>query len=184
MEKTLNTIQTLSKIGKILSKIVFIFCIVGAVMCAAGIAVAAFGAEAIKTAGIDFGSFIDGGKEMTAELLSAVLVSGIVSCIGEGVTAKFSEIYFKNELKAGTPFTFDGAKELLRLGIIAIAVSLSCSVVNSIVYKIAGFSGSSDVGSDLGSTIGIGIMFIVMSVILKYGAEKMQNDNRELPEQP
>ena len=35
--KTLNTLQTLSKIGKILSTVVFVICIVGGCLCVAGI---------------------------------------------------------------------------------------------------------------------------------------------------
>ena len=35
--KTLQTIQTLCKVGRILSKIAFIICIVGAALCVAGI---------------------------------------------------------------------------------------------------------------------------------------------------
>ena len=37
MSKTLGTIQKLAKLGKVLSTIVFVFCLVGAIGCAVGL---------------------------------------------------------------------------------------------------------------------------------------------------
>ena len=49
---TLKTIQTLSKIGKILSKIVFICCVVAFCGCIATIISLAFGAETLRIGGL------------------------------------------------------------------------------------------------------------------------------------
>ena len=43
--------------------------------------------------------------------------------------AKFAEHYFKGELLDGTPFNMERAKELTRLGIITIGVSIVTEVV-------------------------------------------------------
>ena len=60
-------------------------------------------------------------------ILSIAGVCGwLIVCAGQAVLAKFAETYFKNKLQAGTPFTFGGAKELLRLGVMFLPGSLLC----------------------------------------------------------
>ena len=41
--------------------------------------------------------------------ISATLVAWLIVCIGQAVLAKFAELYFRNALMAGTPFTQVGA---------------------------------------------------------------------------
>ena len=114
--KTLKTIQTLSKIGKILSKIMFIFCIIGFCGCIVGILSMALGAETLKFGGVTLESILNTEAEVTIGTVYAAMAAGMVLCAGEAMLAKFAEHYFKRELAEGTPFTFAGAKEMLRLG--------------------------------------------------------------------
>ena len=97
---------------------------------------------------------------------------------GEAVLAKFSERYFKNELKAGTPFTFAGAKEMLRLGILILAVPTGCAVAGSIVEGlVAGFmevEKAAVIGNE--ASIVLGVMFILAALLCRYGAELRQSD--------
>ena len=110
-------------------------------------------------------------------LIIAVLIGWLVVCAGEAVLAKYAELYFKNELAAGNPFTFAGAKELLRLGIITAVIPTVCAVVGSIVEGIA--SGIMDVEKavELNMPFGtegnitLGIMFIIAALLCRYGAE-------------
>ena len=95
--------------------------------------------------------------------------------------AKFAENYFKNELKAGTPFTFAGAREMLRLGILTLAVPTGCAVAGSIVEGIAaGFMNIEKVSAmdmyfDGAWSIALGVMFIAVSLLCRYGAEVTEN---------
>ena len=104
----------------------------------------------------------------------------MVVCAGEAVLAKFAEVYFQNELKAETPFTLAGAKKLLRLGILTIAVPTGCAVAGSIVEGIiTGFmkvekAAAMDMYFDNEASIVLGIMFILGSLLCRCGAELMK----------
>lgn len=186
--KTLTTIQKLAKVGRVLSKIVYIFSMIGAIGSAVGIAlVAAMGDKALSMSG-DFVNQL-GDEEAIAAIRSANLPSmiipmvvGLAFCVAEAVISKFAENYFKNELADGTPFTLRGAKELMRLGIIQVAVSLGTSVVCGTVVGIA-----STLVSDLdkveleGVSIGIGITFIVVSLLCRLGAEMTEGKTEAAP---
>ena len=101
---------------------------------------------------------------------------------GQAVLAKFAETYFKNKLQAGTPFTFGGAKELLRLGVLTLVIPTGCSVLGSIAEGIAaGFwnaekAAALDLSFDNGASIVLGVMFLPGSLPCRYGAELTQQD--------
>ena len=87
----LKTIQTLSKIGKILSKIIFIFCIVGFCVCIVGIASLLLGVEAVKIGGTTIHSIIEANAEMNLQTMYATMAVGLVFCAAEAVLSRFAE---------------------------------------------------------------------------------------------
>lgn len=89
----------------------------------------------------------------------------------EAVVAKFINVYFKHELKAGTPFTFEGAKEMLRLGIITIAVPAGASLAATIVFDIMAAGSGLDSEFNFEISLGMGLMFLALSPLLKHGTE-------------
>ena len=144
----------------------------------AGIVGIAFGSDSyIKLDGMSLHSFIaNSGKYDSGSIIAAL--SGIsVIAAGEAVTAKFAEAFFRNELAAGTPFTLDGAKELCRLGILSIAVSIGCSVFAAVTSGIAASvtnaaeSAAFDIRFSISGNIALGVMFIVTALLCRYGAE-------------
>ena len=176
--KSLETIQTLSKIGRALSKIAFILSIVGFCGCIAGLLGLSFGnGSFIKIGGVSLHGLISENSGYSIESISAALFGWMIVCAGEAVTAKFAEIYFRNELNAGTPFTLAGANELMRLGILTIAVPTGCTVVGGIAEGIiVGFAdiqkaASMNMHFDSSAGIILGVMFIVKSLICRYGAD-------------
>lgn len=177
--KSLKTIQTLSKMGKVLSKIAFIFSALGICGCIAGLLTLLFdNGGLIRIGGVTLHSLIPENSGYNMKSISAALSDGIIACAGEAVVAKFAENYFKHELQAGTPFTSTGAFELKRLGILTIAVSAGCAVLRTIVQElVAGFTGAVLMENtyDCESSVVIGIMFIVMSIYCKYGAEVIED---------
>ena len=126
--KTLNIIQKLSKIGKVLSKIMFIFCIIGFCGCIVGIFSMALGAETLKFGGVTLESILNTEAEVTIGTVYAAMAAGMILCAGEAVLAKFAEHYFKRELADGTPFTFAGAKEMQRLGILISVLTMQAFI--------------------------------------------------------
>jgi len=95
--KTLNNIQKLSKIGKVLSRIVFIFCIIGFCGCIVGILSMALGAPTVKIGGITLESMLSIETGVTPGTVYAAMAAGMILCAGEAVLAKFAEHYFKRE---------------------------------------------------------------------------------------
>ena len=172
--KTIETIQTLSKIGKVLSKIIYICCIIGAVGCAVGLVSFPFADQGVfKIGGVSIHGLIVNTAGIDLTSLYPALTGGMILCIGQMVLAKNAENYFAHELAAGTPFTQNGAKEMLRLGILTICIPLGCLILAEIVSGIlAGFLNCDDLLKiENGGSVTLGVMFIVMSLLCKYGAE-------------
>lgn len=178
--KSLKTIQALSKIGKVLSKIAFVFSVIGFCGCIVGlVSLLCDNGSLIRIGGVALHFLIPEDRGYNIKSISAALSGWMIVCAGEAVVAKVAEIYFKHELQAETPFTSSGAYELKRLGILTIAVSAGSAVLGTIVQElVAGFAGAAVLMKntyDCESAIFIGIMFIVMSIFCKYGAEIIED---------
>lgn len=172
--KTLKIIQVLAKIAQILSEIVFICCIVGASGCVLGIISLACGLETLKIGGVTLKSIIQNEAVYSIGTLYTYMSASIFLCAGEGVVAKFAEVYFKRELALGTPFSLSGAKELFRLGIITICVPLGALILAEITQGVM-----SHVLEDVqvlnlseSSSVGMGVAFIITSLLCRLGAEQ------------
>ena len=172
--KTLNTIQVLAKIGRIISKIIFVCCIVGFCGCAAGILSLAIGAETFRLGGVTIHSMIENSAGLNPPSLYAAMAVGLLFCAAEAVLSKFAEVYFRNELADGNPFTLRGARELMRLGILTIAIPLGTAIVCSIGVAIAEsiYPGLEEISFGEFSSAGLGVMMIVLSLFCRYGAER------------
>lgn len=171
--KTLNNIKKLSKIGKVLSRIVFIFCIIGFCGCIVGIISMALGTPTLKIGGVTLESILSIEAGVTTGTAYAAMAAGMILCAGEAVLAKFAEHYFKHELADGTPFDLGGAKELMRLGILAICIPIGTQMIAEIVYAVMEqtMQGVAPLQLDNDGSVTLGIMFIVLSLICRYGAE-------------
>lgn len=175
--KSLDILQTMAKIGKILSKVAFVASVVGAVLSAVGIVLTAVNvADAVKVGGITIHGLIDkSGYDM--ESLYAIMSAWLIMCIGECVLAHYAARYFENELKSGTPFTLSGAKELLRLGILTAALPIAfetvAKVVAGIVAATLGVASSYAVAIsvDNDGAVILGLCFIASSLICRYATE-------------
>lgn len=171
--KTLKTLQLIAKIGRILSTVVFICCIVGAALSALGIVCLAVIPEGFQIGEVTIRGLVEQKAGVSLTTCYMTMAQAVIFCAGEAVLAKFAELYFKNELKAGTPFTFDGAKELMRLGILAICISVGTAMITGLVYLIfkAVTKDIAEPSFQNGASVGIGVMMIVGSLLCKHGAE-------------
>ncbi len=175
--KTLKTLQTLAKIGRILSTVAFVLCIVGGIGCILGIISLAIIPEGFKIGNVTIQGLISKEAEVSMATCYAAMSVGVIACVCEAVLAKFAERYFKNELQAGTPFTFDGAKELMRLGILAICIPVGASILMGITYGIFKLVAKdvSELNLHNGASVGLGVMMIVGSLLCRHGAEVSEN---------
>lgn len=171
--KTLNTIQTLCKIGRIFSKFIFICCIVGLCGCAIGAVAMFVGVEALEIGGVTLHSILETEANISVGTVMAAIVVGATLCTGEFFVARKACSYFENELKAGTPFTAEGAKELLHLGIstiwIPLVAVLAAQVAQGVIAQFV--QDVEKLSLDGFESVALGVMFIFMSLLCKYGAE-------------
>ena len=170
--KTLDTIQTLSKIGRVLSKIVFIFSLIGAIGCAAGILSVRFLPESIQLGKTTIQGLVELTDELTPAVAYAAMITAGILCVGEAILAKIAERYFKREIADGTPFTFDGAKALQRLGICAIVIPIAAKIAAVVLEHALDGADTFEVGDPV--SVSLGIMMIVASLLCRHGAELSQ----------
>ena len=135
--KNYKILQTIAKIGKILSKVAFVFSIIGICGCFVGLISNVFGSgKVFKIGGVTIYGLLAEFDAYNVKSISAMLVAWLIVCIGYAVLAKFAELYFRNALMAGTPFTQVGARELRRLGILTMVIPTGCAVVAEVVQGI------------------------------------------------
>ena len=179
MSKSLKIIQTVSKVAKIISKVVFICCIVGASGCALGLITLSLGIQNLTLFGDKLSVVIYEESGLTVNAMILACVSGLILCVAECVVSAFAEKYFSNELRAGTPFTYEGSKEILRLGILTMAIPLGadilCGIANGFFSIFSENTPAFETSTD--SSLIIGGMFLLASVIFKYGAELREPKN-------
>ena len=131
--KQLETIQKTFRVFQILTKIAFVFSIIGAVTCAVG----ALCATVWYTGGQVFSLFgepvtiFSSGRGMNEML--AVLLSDMVMLSVEAILLSFAGKYLKTEQAEGTPFTETGAEQLKMLGIRCIWLPIVAMVVASVI---------------------------------------------------
>lgn len=174
--KSLNTIQTLAKVGKIFSKIIYICCIVGFAGCAVSTLAMLVGAETLKIGGVTIESFLKTEAGIGEGTIPAAIAVGMILCVGEFFVSRMSYRYFDNELKVGTPFTYEGARKLMQLGISAIWIPIVSSILAEIAQGvIAQFAETEKLSLDGFDSAGTGIMLIIGALLCRYGAEVREN---------
>lgn len=175
--RSLQTVQKTFRVFQILTKIAFIFSIVGASICAVG----ALCAMAWYTGGQVFSLFGEpvtifaSGEGLNQTL--AVLLSDLILLVTEAILLAFAGRYLKTEQAEGTPFTENGANLIRRLGIRCIYMPIVAIVIASVITVCLGVERSGDI-SNLPSLV-TGIVLILASLIFHYGAE-LEERNRSL----
>lgn len=174
MSRTLEKIQKVFKAGKILSTIVMVCCIIGIIGCVLGGAVLYLVGDTV----IDLGNMtLHGLIEMTGGItmgeIYTALMAGLIECIGEVVLSCLAIRFFKRELEIGTPFDFEVADRMKKLGIQTIVIPLAASMLASIAAQtmMMNFNVSTDLHVEASVSIGLGVSFLVGSLLCRYGAE-------------
>ena len=182
--KNYKILQKIAKIGKILSKVAFVFSVIGICGCIVGILSNVIGSgKVFKIGGVTIHGILSDFNAYNVKSISAILTAWLIICVGEAVLSKFSEIYFRNTLTEGTPFTQMGARELRRLGIMTMVIPTGCMVLAEIVQGImTGFMNVTtdawrNLNFDNEGSVVVGVMFIIGSFLCGYGAEKCEENN-------
>ena len=171
--KSLQTVQKTFRVFQVLTKIAFIFSVVGASICAVGALCAVTwynGGEVFSLFGEPVTIFAS-GKGLNQTL--AVLLSDLVYLTADAILLAFAGRYFKAEQAEGTPFTENGANLIRKLGIRCIWMPIVAIVIASVITVCLGVEESGDV-SNLPSVV-TGVVLILASLIFRYGAELEEN---------
>jgi len=169
----LEKIQKGMRVLQILSKIILIFAIVGVALASIGATLVASDVLSIEK---QFLHFLSVTAEMSKGQLVGILTAAAISLLFGGILTAFAYRYFTAELKEGTPFTNAGADRIKQLGIMEIALSvISMSVIDGIYENIgrAEWNRFDDAGG-----ITLGICLILLSMVVRYGAELEQRTKR------
>ena len=190
--KSLNTIQTLMKIARVIATIVLVFSIIGMVGCAVG------GVALYLTKDMDIGAIeLEEGVTVgditldeytpTIEAVYFSVIAAFIACVIEVILSDRARRYFKFAVKEGTPFTYDGAKRLKNLGILYIVLAVVASIVEAVVYFVftATFGDVINLSEvTYGSAIGTGVMMLIFAVVFKHGAEMYYVKDKAIPAPP
>ena len=133
--KSLKVIQVLAKIAWIICKILFILFIIGGVGCVMGLSLFAI-VQGVKVNADQTVAQLLAEKGIQTPLAYAAMAAGLISCGGGAFLAKYTELFFKEELDVGTPFKHDMVKKMRKVAIVNICVSLGLAIVSSCVVSI------------------------------------------------
>jgi len=176
MKKTLKSIQGLMKLGRVLSIIMLVFAIIGMVGCAIG-AVSLYLTEdmVIETeeGDITLGEVMLDEITPTIESVYYLMIVGFLACLTEVIICDRTAKYFKFELSEGTPFTFEGAKKLKKLGILTIVIPIILGIIMFGVSLVLSIENPDLILNEAtyGVSISPGLMMLVFALIFKHGAE-------------
>lgn len=177
-------IDSIAKAGEIFCRIIYICSIVGLCINAVGLILLPYGDDVLKIGGVTLKSLFSDVEDLKS--LCPAVGSFAINCIGYIVLSREAQRYLSLEIKEGTPFTFNGANLLKRLGIITIIVpilvtvasEIFCNVFESITNSTA-FS-LEELNFDNEGSIAMGLMLLLLSVLCQYGAELIENkDSRK-----
>lgn len=182
--KSLKVIQVLAKIGRIFSKIVFICSIVGAAGCLIGALSLAVGEETVKLGGVTLHTLLKNEAGIELGTIWAAIAVGFFLCAGQIAIAKLAERYFAHELRAGTPFTSEGARELFRLGICTVSISAVAMMLAQIAQSIIALcmENVEEVSFEPSSGLTMGVTFMIVALLCRYGADMARENQIETDE--
>lgn len=171
--KSLKIIQVLAKIARILCKILFIVCIVGA----------SFSLLGLISLPLSFNFEISEGKTLieyfNEQNLSAA--SAITSCAvalftcGVGIfLSKYNELFYKRELDIGTPFKMEVVNDMRRVALVNIIVNISvygaAAIAIAIVQRF--YPDVKGMDNSFVGSVSYGLTLLLISLFCEYSAEK------------
>ena len=173
--KSLQAIQKTCKVFQTLTKIVMILCFVGSGLLLLGLIC---GIVISST-----GAVIAGNMETLYRLTSSAsffemvgsLLAEFVLTLTDALLFFHAWKYFSAEQADGTPFSQSGADLMKRLGILLIVLPAVATILVGVLHGIFDMVQieAADVGN--GTSVMMGIMLILVSLILRYGAEMEEN---------
>lgn len=173
MSKSHRVIQVTCKVVWILSRILFVCCIVGMVFALIGIIMLTCGFSDIVINNITIKGIIENKSGIALPVMVTATICAMIGMGAELVVARAGVRCFSNELEDETPFTDRFAKQIKQLGIMQLIVSIGSAILFQGSIAIVCMLTNSTNTMDFGDGIGVisGVFFIFIGVLCKYGTE-------------
>lgn len=167
--KSLETIQKVFKVFKILSKIGMVLSFVIAGMALLGTVCSIIWQNGGVVANLRIEEVLSLTETAEWKRLPGELLSDAVLSLTDGILFLYAFLYFKAEQEEGTPFTHSGADRIKSLGIKTIVLPLVAVIISAVIYEIFGLTHSGDWNNAF--SIELGILLILSSFVFRYGAD-------------
>ena len=169
----------IAKVGKIVCKVLSVCCIVAFCLCIVAIIGLSLGVPVIRLGSFTLESILSDNAGLSKGAMLASCCSGALFCAAEGILTSFAARYLDRELADGTPFTTDGAKTLMQLGILTICLPIGARVIAEIMWAaipaLAAEAGAAQM--EMPDSVVAGLLLIVLSLVFRYGAELTSGKN-------
>ena len=179
--ESLKTIQKVSKIGKVFSKVIFILCLVSLIVFVIGGLCVYLLPSNIEITKDSLPFLEESNINVSKNSVYDALIVASIGVITALIVAKKAEEYFEFELQEGTPFTEEGAKKIKKLGLTVIFAPIIASIVSLIIHIIIkallGDVGEIEINYDVSITMGL--VFLFLSAVFRYGAALKENNKTE-----
>lgn len=175
-KSTKHTLQTIGKIAYVISKIVFILCIIGASIGLTFMIVGTFvNWEWVRTSITDYAYNHDLTLSWDVAVLNVknaeVLAIGMLLRAGSGaVLAYFLAKLFGNIKNEGTPFTDANVKLLMAVGITCLVEAFGVSLILSVLVHATNTAAVFNFNSDIPNLF-IALLVFALALVFKYGVE-------------
>lgn len=170
--KALRIIQILAKIARIICLIVFIACIVGASISLLGLILIPLckGTVIYENKTVEV---LIAEKGLPLYLAITNCAVGFISCCTGIFLGKYNELFLKEEIELGTPFTRDMVKKMRKVAIVDIIASFALALVCGIGIAIVQYVNHAEVEFkyEFMSFVSFGISLLIISLFCEYGAE-------------
>lgn len=183
--KSLQRVQKIMSVLKVLAKVIFIFSIIGAVLSLLmTLIIASLGSESEVIEEV-IKQYVDNGllpqgtnSKEVYQLMMATMMSSTLFCISEAIIYYFVKGMYNYAVEIGTPFDKTLVMKMRKIGKLRIIISIVTLIVCAIIISIT-VNGSNDISLSNSTSIIMGILYLIIACFLDYGSDINHLPNNE-----
>lgn len=184
--KSLQRVQKIMSVLKVLAKVLFIFSIIGAVLSLImTLMIASLGSESDVINEV-IKQYVDNGllpqgtdSKVMYQTMIATMMSSTLLCISEAIIYYFVKGMYSYAVEIGTPFDKTLVMKMRKLGKLRIIVSIVTLIICAIIISIT-VGDSNNISLSNSSSIIIGILYLIIACFLDYGSDINHLPNEEV----
>lgn len=184
--KSLQRVQKIMSVLKVLAKVLFIFSIIGAALSLImTLMIASLGSESDVINEV-IKQYVDNGllpqgtdSKVMYQTMIATMMSSTLLCISEAIIYYFVKGMYSYAVEIGTPFDKTLVMKMRKLGKLRIIVSIVTLIICAIIISIT-VGDSNNISLSNSSSIIIGILYLIIACFLDYGSDINHLPNEEV----